>query len=816
MESQTPNNHDPMANPSKESAPTPSDRLALLPLRNTVLFPNTVMPLSVGRAPSLAAVEYAMAKQLPIGVVAQQDPGIEAPDINGLYAIGTSAVILRISPTQDGQRQILVQGRARFKIIEALQIEPFLLAQISLLEETVPRTREFEARLMQLRDQAIKGLALLPQPSAELKSLIESIRDPAALIDIVASTLDLTLSEKQEILATVDVEVRLRRVSERLMRQLELLELQQRIRTETKESVDKAQREYFLREQLRAIKKELGEEDGANAEILELRQKIEALKAPPEVEREALRELSRLARMSESSAEHSLLRTFLDWIIELPWSITTEERIDLSQARAILDTDHHDLEKVKKRIIEFLAVRKLNPLGKSPILCFVGPPGVGKTSLGQSIARAMNRKFVRQSLGGVHDEAEIRGHRRTYIGALPGNIIQAIRKAGSRNPVFILDEIDKLSASFHGDPSAALLEVLDPAQNSTFQDHYLGVPFDLSQVLFIATANVLDAIPPPLRDRMEVLELPGYIEQDKLAIAKGYLVGRQMAENGLKPGDIHFSDEALCEIIRSYTREAGVRQLEREIGSVCRVVATRVAEGLTEAVAVDPEFVRSCLGPPKFTNEIALRTSLPGVATGLAWTPFGGEILFVEATKMSGDGQWLSTGQLGDVMKESAQAALSLVKARAEALGIDAEIFRKSDLHVHLPAGAIPKDGPSAGVTLFVALVSLLTQRRVSKEVAMTGEISLRGLILPVGGIKEKVLAAKQAGISCILLPELNRKDLEDVPAAAREGLRFEFLRTVDDALHQALESDSENKDSTAGRSLSSASHHSHRESAQQ
>jgi ATP-dependent Lon protease len=746
------------------------------------------MPLTIGRPSSLLAVEDAVRKQMPIGVVAQRDPAVDTPQITELYEIGTTADVLRMSPTRDGQRQVIVQGRQRFKIIEPLQSDPFLVVRVSLSEENVPRTKEFEARIMHLREQALKVLSLLPQPSAELKSVIESIEDPAALIDIIAPTLDIALAEKQEILATLDIETRLQKVSGQLTRQVELLELRQKIRAETKESVDKAQREYFLREQLKAIKKELGEEEGRDVEIEELRNKIEALKAPPEVEKEAVRELSRLERMSEMSAEHSVIRTFLDWIVELPWNIVTEERIDLPKAREILDIDHHDLEKVKKRIIEFLAVRKLNPLGKSPILCFVGPPGVGKTSLGQSIARAMNRKFIRQSLGGVHDEAEIRGHRRTYVGALPGNIIQGIRKGGSRNPVFMLDEIDKLSASFHGDPSAALLEVLDPSQNSTFQDHYLGVPFDLSQVLFIATANVLDTIPPALRDRMEILELPGYIEEDKLAIAKGYLVRRQMSENGLTPGEINFSDEALRELIRSYTREAGVRQLERELGSVCRTVATRVAEGLKETITVDEGFVRSCLGPPKFFSEIALRTSLPGVATGLAWTPFGGDILFVEATQMAGDGKLLLTGQLGDVMKESAQAALSLVKSRAEMLGIEPEMFRKSDLHVHIPAGAIPKDGPSAGVTLFVALVSLLTRRRISKDVAMTGEISLRGLVLAVGGVKEKVLAAKRGGISCVLLPELNRKDIEDVPATAREGIRFEFLKTVDDALQLALE----------------------------
>jgi len=788
MDEQLTNESAPTLTETKPSAQIPPGALAILPLRNSVLFPYTVIPLTIGRPSSLLAVEEAVRQQLPIGVVLQREPSTDAPQIKDLYEIGTTGDVFRMSPAQGGERQVIVQGRQRFKIVEMLQTEPYLIARTLLFDESVPRTKEFEARIMHLREQASKALSLLPQPSAELKSMIESIEDPAALIDIIAPTLDVALAEKQEILATLDIETRLRKVSGQLTRQIELLELRQKIRAETKESVDKAQREYFLREQLKAIKKELGEEDGKNVEIEELRQKIDALKAPPEVEKEALRELSRLERMSEMSAEHSVIRTFLDWITELPWSLLTEERIDLPKAREILDIDHHDLEKVKKRIIEFLAVRKLNPLGKSPILCFVGPPGVGKTSLGQSIARAMNRKFIRQSLGGIHDEAEIRGHRRTYVGALPGNVIQGIRKGGSRNPVFMLDEIDKLSASFHGDPSAALLEVLDPSQNSTFQDHYLGVPFDLSQVLFIATANVLDTIPPALRDRMEILELPGYIEEDKLAIAKSYLVRRQIAENGLTPGEINFTDDTLRELIRSYTREAGVRQLEREIGSVCRAVATRVAEGFKEVITIDEEFLRRCLGPPKFFNEIALRTSLPGVATGLAWTPFGGDILFVEATKMAGDGKLLLTGQLGDVMKESAQAALSLVKSRAEMLGIEPEMFRKSDLHVHIPAGAIPKDGPSAGVTLFVALVSLLIGKRINKDVAMTGEISLRGLVLAVGGVKEKVLAAKRAGISCVLLPEFNRKDIEEVPATAREGIRFEFLKTVDDALQLALE----------------------------
>jgi ATP-dependent Lon protease len=688
----------------------------------------------------------------------------------------------------DGQRQILVQGRRRFEIGEYLETDPVFIARVTMVEERIPETKEFEARILHLRQEAARALSLFPEPMNELRSMIERTEDPLTVIDMIASTLDLPSAEKQEILAILDPEARAQRVSEKLARQIELLELSRKIGDETKESMDKSQRQYFLREQLKAIQKELGEEDGKTVEVEELRKKLYEAKMPPEVEKEALKELNRFERIPEMAAEHSLIRTYFDWLVELPWSIFTKEEIELPKAREILDADHHGLEKVKKRIIEFLAVRKLMPQGKSPILCLVGPPGVGKTSLGQSIARAMNRKFVRQSLGGVHDEADIRGHRRTYVGALPGNIIQGIRKAGSRNPVFMLDEVDKLSASFHGNPSAALLEVLDPAQNATFQDHYLALPFDLSQVLFIATANVLDTIPGPLRDRMEILELPGYIEEDKLAIAKGYLVPRQVAENGLKLEDINFTDDAIREIIRSYTREAGVRQLERELGAVCRSVATRVAEGIKATITVDKGSLPTYLGPQKFFNEIALRTSLPGVATGLAWTPFGGDILFVEATKMPGDGKLLLTGQLGDVMKESAQAALSLVKSRAETLGIDSDTFRKNDLHIHIPAGAIPKDGPSAGITLFVALVSLLTGRRISKDVAMTGEISLRGLVLPVGGIKEKMLAAKRAGISCVLLPELNRKDLAEIPTSGREGIRFEFLKTADEALRLALE----------------------------
>ena len=775
---------------TKTSLNVPAGALVIIPLRNRVLYPSMMMPLMARSAVRRQVIEEAVRQQIPIGFVTQRDPNVETPDAKDLYTVGTAADVLRMFTLPDGQRQVLVQGRRRFEIAEFIETEPIMIARVTMVEEKVPQTKQFEARILHLRQEAARALSLFPEPMNELRAMVERIEDPLSLIDIIASTLDLPIAEKQEILAILDPETRAQRVAEKLARQIELLELSKKIGAETKDSMDKSQRQYFLREQLKAIQKELGEEDGKGNEVEELRRKLYDAKMPPEVEKEALKELARLERMPEQAAEYSLMRTYFDWLVELPWSVTTKEEIDLPKAREVLDADHYGLEKVKKRIIEFLAVRKLMPEGKSPILCLVGPPGVGKTSLGQSIARAMNRKFVRQSLGGVHDEADVRGHRRTYVGALPGNIIQGIRKAGSRNPVFMLDEIDKLSASFHGDPSAALLEVLDPAQNATFQDHYIALPFDLSQVLFIATANVLDTIPGPLRDRMEILELPGYIEDEKLAIAKGYLVPRQRAENGLKPSDIEFTDEAIRELIRSYTREAGVRQLERELGAVCRSAATRVVEGSTQTVVVKPESLNAYLGPQKFFNEIALRTSLPGVATGLAWTQFGGDILFVEASKMPGDGKLILTGQLGDVMKESAQAAFSLVKSRADSLGIDSEIFKKSDLHIHIPAGAIPKDGPSAGVTLFVALVSLLTGRRISKDVAMTGEISLRGLVLPVGGIKEKMLAAKRAGITCVLLPELNRRDLEEIPPAGREGIRFEFLKTADEALKLALEAD--------------------------
>lgn len=773
---------------AKPALNIPAGALVIIPMRNRVLFPSMVMPMMVNRAARRQAVEEAVRQQLPIGFVVQRDPNLDTPQPKDLYTVGTAADVLRMFTLPDGQRQVIVQGRRRFELGEFVETDPILIAQVTMLEETAPKTKEFEARILNLRQEAALALSLFPEPTHELKATLERIEDPLSVIDMIAATLDIPTAEKQEILAISDPEIRGQKVSEKLAHQIEVLELSRKIRNDTAGAMDKSQRQYFLREQLKAIQKELGQEDGKAVEIEELQRKLREAKMPADVEKEALKELGRLERIPEMAPEYSLIRTYFDWLVELPWSAFSKEEIDLPKAREILNADHYGLEKVKKRIIEFLAVRKLKPQGKSPILCFVGPPGVGKTSLGESIARAMNRKFVRQSLGGVHDEADIRGHRRTYIGALPGNIIQGIKKAGTRNPVFMLDEVDKLSASYHGNPSAALLEVLDPAQNATFQDHYLALPFDLSQVLFIATANVLDTVPGPLRDRMEILELPGYLEEEKLAIAKGYLVPRQISENGLEPGRINISDEAIREIIRSYTREAGVRQLERELGAVCRSAATRFAEGLDQTIMVVPESLHGYLGLQKYFNEIALRTSLPGVATGLAWTPFGGDILFIEATRMEGDGKLLLTGQLGEVMKESAQAALSLVKSRAGALGIDSKLFRKNDLHIHIPAGAIPKDGPSAGVTLFVALVSLLTGRRISKDVAMTGEISLRGLVLPVGGIKEKMLAARRAGITTVLLPELNRRDLEDIPAAGREGIRFEFLKTADEALQLAFE----------------------------
>ncbi len=765
----------------------PEGALIILPTRNAVLFPGIVVPLALGRTQSVAGAQAAAQGDKPVGVLLQSDPSIDAPGPDHLHRVGTVAEILRYVTAPDGNHHLIARGVRRFRILEFLPGYPFLVAKVEEIGEAETYTTEIAARMHQLKERAHEVISLLPNMPPEIGGAIDQAQSPSALADFIANVSDLTPAEKQDMLETFDIGERLDKLLRYLAQQIEVLRLSKQIGEQTQESLSGRQREHILREQLRQIQKELGEGEDGQAEIAELREAIGKAGMSEDAEKQALKELKRLERMPEASAEHGMVRTYLDWLIELPWSTLSEQRIDIGEARKILDEDHYGLPKVKQRILEYLAVRKLNPEGKSAIQCFVGPPGVGKTSLGQSIARAMGRKFVRLSLGGVHDEAEIRGHRRTYIGALPGNVIQSIRKAGTRNPVMMLDEMDKLGASFHGDPSAALLEVLDPEQNNTFRDNYLAVPFDLSRVMFIGTANVLDQIPGPLRDRMEVIELPGYTEDEKVEIAKRYLVKRQLAASGLTPEQFEIEGDAIGAIIRDYTREAGLRNLERDIGALCHHVAMRIAEGDTERMRIGADQLHAILGARRFESEVAMRTSVPGVATGLAWTPAGGDILFVEAAKVPGSGKLILTGQLGDVMKESAQAALSLIKARASTLGVDAGQFQKSDIHVHVPAGAIPKDGPSAGIAMFIALASLLTGRTARSDTAMTGEISLRGLVLPVGGIKNKVLAAVRAGIDTVLLPARNKKDYEDVPEAARKAVRFVWLSTVDDAIEAAL-----------------------------
>jgi ATP-dependent Lon protease len=783
---------DPGTDNESGSSSLADDVLIILPVRNAIVFPSMVMPLTLGRPASIAAAQEAAKNDRPVGILLQRDETVETPNEDDLHGVGTIANILRYVTVPDGSHHVIVQGISRFKVGAFTQSNPFLAARFETMEdpEGAPTT-EIEARMLRLRERAMEALQLLPQVPAELANAIQTIPSASVLADAVANFMDLRPTEKQQVLETLDVQARLDNVLSHLDHRIEVMRVSNEIGRQTKETMDEKQREYFLREQMRTIQKQLGEEDEKAAEIVELSEAITKAEMPEEVEQHARKELKRLERMPEAAGEYSMVRTYLDTLIELPWNKFSAAEIDVAEARKVLDGDHYGLEKVKQRILEFLAVRKLNPEGKSPILCFVGPPGVGKTSLGQSIARATGRKFVRASLGGVHDEAEIRGHRRTYIGALPGTIIQNIRKAGTRDCLFMLDEIDKLGAGFHGDPSSALLEVLDPEQNGTFRDNYLGVPFDLSKIFFIATANVLDSIPGPLRDRVEVIQLPGYTEDEKLQIARRYLVGRQLTANGLTPEICTITDEALRSIIRDYTREAGCRNLEREIGSVFRRVAMHYAEGTTEPVTIEPGDLHGILGPSRYENEVAMRTSIPGVATGLAWTPTGGDILFIEAARTPGSGKLILTGQLGDVMKESAQAALSLVKSRCKRFGIDPSLFEKSDVHVHVPAGAIPKDGPSAGVAMTVALLSLLTERPVRSDLAMTGEISLRGLALPVGGIKEKVVAAARAGVTTVMLPARNKKDLEDVPEDARKALRFVWIEDIDQAAEAALESTS-------------------------
>jgi ATP-dependent Lon protease len=767
----------------------PTDAMIIVPVRNMVLFPGMVVPITIGRKRSIASVQYALKGERQIGVLKQRNPDAETPTGEDLSTMGTVASILRYVTTADGSHHIICQGSERFRITGFLDGFPFIVAKTErVVEDLIVGDDDIEARFIQLRELALEVFQLLPQVPKELVDTVENIDSPGALADIVAGYLDIKAEEKQALLEEVDLRKRLDRLLELIFHRIDVIQIFNEIDVRTKPSVGRHERNFLLREQMKSIQKELGEEGNRNAtEIDELRKQIAAANMPVEAAKQAEKELKRLERISDGSAEYSMVRTYLEWLVELPWKDPDPEVIDVAQARGVLDADHFGLDKVKKRILEFLAVRKLKPAGHDPILCLVGPPGVGKTSLGQSIARALGRKFVRVSLGGVHDEAEIRGHRRTYMGALPGNIIQAVKNSGTRGCVMMLDEIDKLGTGIHGDPSAALLEVLDMEQNRNFRDNYLAVPYDLSRVLFIATANVLDTVPGSLLDRLEVLQLAGYTQEEKRAIARKYLVKRQVDDCGLDAAQLTITDKALAAIVRDYTREAGVRSLERNIGAVCRRAAVRIAEGEAREVHVHAVDLADILGPAKFENEVALRTGMPGVAIGLTWTPAGGGILCIEASRNAGSGRLILTGQLGDVMKESAQAALTLVKSRAGMLGIDPAAFRKADVHVHVPAGAIPKDGPSAGVAMFVALASLFSDRPVRNDVAMTGEISLRGFVLPVGGIKEKVLAAMAAGIKRVILPGRNRKDLEDVPQKARQKLEFVFLDDVEEALNAAI-----------------------------
>ena len=763
--------------------PIPEDALILVPLRSAVLFPGIITPLAVGRGSSIAAVQEAARLGRKAGFLLQRDPKTNQVGADDLHWVGTAGEIVRYVPAAEGVHHLAVQGQSRFRVTEFLGGWPFLVGRVVWVPEATEGGEAIEARFLQLKAQAVEAIKLLPNVPDELAGAVQAIDSASQLADMVANLLDIENEEKQAVLEAFDLRQRLDLVLGHLAERVSVLRLSKEIGDKTKKEFDERQREHVLREQMRQIQKELGEGEDTAAELDDLKKALGDAGMPEDTLKHAMKEFKRLARMGEGSGEASMLRTWLELMAELPWKAELQQAMDITGARKVLDDDHFGLDKVKRRILEYLAVRKLNPEGKSPILCFVGPPGVGKTSLGQSIAKATGRKFQRVALGGLHDEAEIRGHRRTYIGALPGNVIQAVKRAETRSGVLMLDEIDKLGAGgFHGDPSSALLEVLDPEQNAKFRDNYLGVDFDLSRVLFIATANQLDTIPGPLRDRMEIIQLPGYTEEEKLQIARKYLVKKQLEANGLKAEQASLGDAAIREIIAGYTREAGVRNLEREIGSVLRNVAMRIAEGKAASVAVDAGDLHAILGARKFDNEVALRTSMPGVATGLAWTPVGGDILFIEASKVPGSGKLILTGQLGEVMKESAQAALTLAKTWC------GDALEKADIHVHVPAGATPKDGPSAGVAMFVALTSLLQGRPVRPDVAMTGEISLRGLVLPIGGVKEKTLAALRAGISTVMLPRRNEKDLEEVPAEARGKLRFVFLEKVEDAVQTALQ----------------------------
>ncbi len=766
-----------------------ADELPVLPIRNAVLFPGAVAPFDVGREKSVALVEDIENLDQPIiAIFAQRDPSTDDPTQDDVYPVGVAARVLKALKHSSGNYSLILQGLVRVRMESFSLSSPYIKARISRLEEVQADDVESEALAMSLRDIAKQVIQLMPELPREAGSLIDSIQEPGQLADLVAANLDAPVDEKAQLLETIDSKDRIRKVLRLLTRQLEILKMRERINSQIKEEMGKNQREYVLRQQLKAIKEELGEEDGEQGDLDVLEERIAKANLPSEADKVSRKQLKRLRQMQVGSAEYTVVRTYLDWILDIPWTKQTTDNLDISAVREVLDEDHSGLEKVKKRIVEYLAVRKLKTDKKGPILCLIGPPGVGKTSLGRSVARALGRKFHRISLGGVHDEAAIRGHRRTYVGALPGQVIQGMKKAATVNPVFMLDEIDKIGHDFRGDPAAALLEVLDPEQNDTFSDHYLEIPYDLSKVMFIATANVGDTIPPALRDRMEIIEIPGYTRREKLDIARVHLVPKQLAEHGIKPEQLDLQDKAIESIIDHYTREAGVRNLERQIASTVRGVAVKVAEGEQGPWAVeDEEALRPYLGPPRFTSEVAERTAETGVATGLAWTAVGGEILFIECTKMHGTGKLQLTGQLGDVMKESAQTAMSYVRTRAKAFGIPEDFLEKSDLHIHIPAGAMPKDGPSAGVTMMTALVSLLTGIRVRHDVAMTGEITLRGRVLPVGGVKEKVLAAHRAGINRVIIPERNMADLDEVPEEVRDTLEFVPVAKMDAVLANAL-----------------------------
>jgi len=778
--------------PQAAPQPTIPREVPLLALSESVLFPYMVLPLSI-TSPALAQViDAAAVSNKIVGLFARRPRAEGAPppplaEIPSIYPVGTAAALVRMVRLPDGTAQVLLQGLARVRFLRVTRTQPVPYVEVYPLEETNASGIEVEGLARHLLHQFERAVQLSPHLPQEAAVAAANTPGPGALADFVAANLNLSLEERQDILETLNVTERLRKVARLLARELEILEIGQRIQAEIKEQMSRAQREYYLREQLKAIQRELGEKDPQQAEIEELRRRIEEAKLPPEAQREAERELDRLASMHPAAPDYAITRTFLDWLASLPWNIATEDHLDIDAAQRILDEDHYDLERVKERILDFLAVRKLKQDIRGPILCFVGPPGVGKTSLGQSIARALGRKFIRISLGGVRDEAEIRGHRRTYIGALPGRIIQALRRAGSKNPVMMLDEVDKLGLDFRGDPAAALLEVLDPAQNHSFVDNYLGVPFDLSQVLFICTANQLDTIPPPLLDRMEVIRIEGYTEAEKIEIARRYLLPRQLNEHGLQPELLTVPDETLRALIRGYTREAGVRNLERELGAICRKVARRVAQGNTEPVVVTPDQLHEFLGPPRYRYDLAEQRDEIGVATGLAWTEAGGDVLFVEASVVPGKGQLTLTGHLGEVMQESARAALTYARSRALELGLDPHFFEQIDVHIHVPAGAIPKDGPSAGITMATALISALTRRPVRRDVGMTGEITLRGKVLPIGGVKEKLLAAHRAGLRTVILPKENERDLEEVPQQVRDELQIMLVTHMDEVLHYAL-----------------------------